>query len=459
MNEGWSKSVHWCNFRATFGSFPPFLHRHMFTRLPWKRNEAMHRFFFWIAMVSLALTPASAQISPVQNPLPGGAQWLADVPQKWNGTLLLWSRGYSSNVGKPENAPPNAKAELLAAGYALAGSDYGIGGWALEQAVPAQLATLSAFTARYGKPKRIIAMGNSMGGLVTTALTESPHAQVDGGIAYCASIGGAVGMMNMALDGAFTFRTLVAPDAGIELVNIRDDRANAMRVGEALNAALKSPEGRARATLSGVLGGIPSWTNRSKAEPATGDFEGQAAEITSSITMGLFLPRNDQEARAGGAFSWNYGIDYREQLRLSGRRPLVEALYKNAGLNLDADLARLNAASRIVALPTAVMYLMRHYTPNARPTVPLLAVQAKGDGLTSPSLQRGYGDAAKGKNFRGLWLDQAGHCGFSAPQMIAAIHHIEARLVSGQWPPKPEGFVTHSPAPMLRPCIAGKKCR
>ena len=52
-----------------------------------------------------------------------------------------------------------------------------------------------------------------MGGLVTTALAEGRGTPIHGGIAFCPSIGGALGMMNMALDGAFAFRTLAAPEA------------------------------------------------------------------------------------------------------------------------------------------------------------------------------------------------------------------------------------------------------
>lgn len=421
----------------------------------------MRRIMLTLAGAGLVWSSAQAQQAGEVSTLPSGARWQAERPANWNGTLLLWSRGYSMKAGDPEIAPAPVRAALLAAGYALAGSDYGSGGWALEQAVPAQIATVKAFAARYGKPKRVIGWGYSMGGLVTTALAERKGARViDGGIAMCASIGGAVGMMNMGLDGAFAFRTLVAPDAGIELVAIaQDDRANGQRVAEAVAAAGKTPEGRARMALAGVLGGLPGWATRGSAEPGADDGEAQAAELASSIVMGLFMPRNDQEKRAGGAFSWNTGVDYRAQLALSGRRGLIETLYRKAGLDLDADLARLNAAPRAAAAPKAVRYMMAHYAPNARPQVPLLAVQAKGDGATSPSMQQAYAEAAPPSRFASLWLNQAGHCGFAAPDLLAALRHLEARLESGRWPVPAAPFVAYRAPPMLRPCFRGKACR
>ena len=412
-------------------------------------------------LLAISPAPLSAQTAAERPPLPGGARWQAEMPTHWNGTLLLWSRGYSMKAGIPEVAPRGAKEALLKAGYALLASDYGSGGWALANAVPAQTEAVKAFTKAYGKPKRVIGWGNSMGGLVTTALAERKGPRViDGGIAMCASIGGVVGMMNMGLDGAFAFRTLVAPDAGIELVNIQqDDMVNGKRVADAVASAKGTPQGRARMALAGVLGGLPGWTSRDSAQPAPDDMDAQALEIASAIPMGLFMPRNDQEQRAGGVFSWTAGVDYRAQLARSGRRALVEALYAKAGLDLEADLERLNAAPRITAAPKAVAYMKAHYTPTARPFVPLLAVQAEGDGMTSPSLQRGYAEAASPRVVQSLWLHKAGHCNFTAAEVMAALRQLEARLDSGRWPAPAAPFVAHQPAPMLRPCVRGGVCR
>jgi pimeloyl-ACP methyl ester carboxylesterase len=395
-------------------------------------------------------------VSEIQT-LPGGAKWASEIPANWNGTLLLWSRGYSPNVGTPDAALQPHRQALLDAGYAIAGSDYGSGGWALAEAVPAQRATIAAIAARFGKPRRVIAWGYSMGGLVSTALAETSNSGIDGALAMCSSIGGAVGMMNMALDGAYAFRTLVAPDRGIRLTGIDDDRVNGKRVADALAEAMKTPQGRARVALAGVLAGIPGWTTRDRPQPAPSDHQAQADEIARSFVMGVFLPRTDQEARAGGAFSWNTGIDYRAQLARSDRREFIESLYRRAGLRLDADLATLNASPRIAARPTAVAYMMANYTPNARPRVPLLAVQTIGDGLTPPALQRGYAEAARG-DVRSYYVDGAGHCTFSTAQVMASIRHLDARLSNRYWSKAPGEFVRHTPAPMLRPCVRGGRC-
>jgi len=391
-----------------------------------------------------------------------GARWAATVPPNWNGTLLLWSHGYARTMPEPEDAPRQHRATLLASGYALAGSTYADAGWALNSAAPDQLATITAFTTRYGKPKRVIAWGMSMGGLVTSALAEHVPARVDGALAMCGSIGGAVGMMNMALDGAYAFRTLVAPDAGIELTHVTDDMANARRVMDALRTAQATPEGRARVALAAVLAGLPGWTTPGDSPPSADDYAGQEAQMAKTFAMGVFLPRGDQEHRAGGAFSWNTGIDYRRQLALSGRETMIRALYRQAGLDLDADLARLDAGKRVTADRSAVAYMVANYTPNAKPVMPLLGVQNIGDGLTSPSLQRAYAEAAAHRvpgRVQALWVAGAGHCTFGTDIVLASLHQLEARLDRGRWPERPANFIAYTPPPMLRPCVRGRACR
>jgi pimeloyl-ACP methyl ester carboxylesterase len=390
--------------------------------------------------------------------LSGSILWSARMPANWNGTLLVHSRGWSPSVGQPGLAPGQVTEALLAEGYALAASNYGAGGWALAEAVPAQEETIAAFSRRYGKPKRVIGFGYSMGGLVTTALVERARPKIDGGISFCSSMGGALGMMNTGLDGAFVFRALVAPDKGIEIVRIRNDQANSALVRAAVQEATKTPAGRARIALAGVFGAIPAWTQANRPQPAPGDAEAQFEQIVGSFPGGVFLPRGEQEQRAGGNFSWNTGIDYTALLNASGRRGLIEELYAKAGISLEADLATLAAAPRVSADKGAVEYMRSHYTPTANPKVPLLAVQAFGDGTTSPSLQRVYADNAPPKMMDSQYVQRAGHCSFSVEETLASVKRLEARLDSGKWPARAAPFVPHQPAPLLRACFQGKGC-
>lgn len=416
---------------------------------------------------ALAGGAARAETDHVEGKLADGAPYAIDRPANWNGTVLLWSHGYSFRpAGETATSPPNTRDALLAQGYALVASDYARPGWALDVAPDDQLDTLAAFTDKFGKPKRVIAWGASMGGLVTVALAERPRGAIDGALPVCGSVGGAVGMMNMALDGAFVFTTLAAPDAGLRLLNTSDDKENGAHAAAAVTAAQATPEGRARLALASALAGLPGWTDPTAPQPATTDYAAQEAEAAKSFVMGVFLPRAGMEQQAGGVFSWNNGIDYARQLDLSGRRPFVAALYTAAGLDLQADLDRLAKAPRLSAAPKAVAYMKRNYTPSGALQVPMVTLHTTGDGMTSPTLERAYGDlaeaAGKADLLRPLYIARAGHCTFSTPDYLAALHLLETRLDSGRWKaPAPDAaalFADYHPTPFLRPCNGRAAC-
>jgi pimeloyl-ACP methyl ester carboxylesterase len=410
-----------------------------------------------------ALAAQSNDVSSVHGTTHAGADWKAAIPGDWNGVLLLWSRGYRPDKGPAVYAPDDVADALLQKGYALLGSSYSSGGWALEEAVPDQMATLEAFSRQVRKPDHVVAWGMSMGGLVTTALVEQYPAKIDGGVALCSSIGGSVGMMNMALDGAFAFKTFVAQDTDVRVVHIDDDLANLRAVRDALADAQTTKQGRARIALAGVLGGIPSWSDPNVPMPGPADYDAQEEQIARALPMGVFLPRSDQEHRSGGLYSWNMGVDYRQLVDRSGRRDLLEYLYNEAGLDLDDDLERLNHAKRIQADRTAVEYMMRNYVPTAKLTKPLIALQQIGDGSTSPSLQQGYAAAiardGDSNLFRSLWTKGAGHCTFAPDDLVSAVEVMIARVSNGNWPATlPETFIDYSVPPMMRTCFRNGTC-
>jgi pimeloyl-ACP methyl ester carboxylesterase len=403
----------------------------------------------------------------------GGAPWAIEMPAQWNGTLLLYSRGYSADRREtpPDTAPRGLHDWLLTQGYALAASSYSGEGWALEEAPRDQIEVLDAFVARFGTPRRTIAWGSSMGGLVSLALAERHPERFTGALPFCGSVSGSVGMLNTALDGAFAFQVLVAPDQGIRVTGVDDDRANAARVRAALDEAWKTPQGRARVMLAGALAQLPLWTDPASPEPAPGDDEAQAEQVRRTFAMGTFVPRTDQERRAGGVTSWNTGVDYARQLEASGRAELVRRWYARAGLDLDADLARLAAAPRIAADAGAVEWFRANYVPTGNLRIPVLTLQTIGDGITVPatqgSLRRFVAEAGRESMLGQLWVHGAGHCTFTPAELAASLRTLESRIATGRWQVDPDSatragaglpggtrFTRHDEPELLRHCGA-----
>jgi pimeloyl-ACP methyl ester carboxylesterase len=393
---------------------------------------------------------------------PRGEPWRLEKPANWNGTLLLYSHGYSpvATSVPPQTAPRGMHDQLVAEGYALAASAYTGTGWALEEAPRDQLEVVDAFTKRFGKPTRTIAWGDSMGGLVTLALAERQAVRFDGALPMCGSVSGSLGMLNTALDGAFAFRTLLAPDSDIRVVRVDDDRANATRVTSVLASAWSTPQGRARVLLAATLAQLPHWSDPTAPEPAPDDFAAQAEQIRKTFVMGVFVPRVDQERRAGGLYSWNNGIDYRDQLQRSGRITFVRHFYELAGLDMERDLAALNSAPRITADPGAVAYMRANYVPSGSLPVPVLTLHTSGDGLTIPATHGGLRtisrDAGRERQLAQLWVRRAGHCTFTSTEIRAALGVLERRLDTGEWPsaPPPPTFTDYQPEMLLRGCGA-----
>jgi hypothetical protein len=164
-----------------------------------------------VLLFSMATPSLYAAVTTQTGTFADGATFLIEVPSPWNGTLLLYSHGYvgpgSSNPAQ-DVGDPLTRAFLLANGFALAGSSYAHTGWAIQEALVDQVAVLDTFNAMFGKPKRTIAWGHSLGGIITAGLIQrNPHL-FDAALPMCGVLSGGVGTWNEALDGAFAFKTL-----------------------------------------------------------------------------------------------------------------------------------------------------------------------------------------------------------------------------------------------------------
>jgi hypothetical protein len=151
---------------------------------------------------------------------------------------------------------------LLDNGFALAGSSYASTGWAVKEALADQAAVLGEFEARFDRPRRTIAWGDSLGGIVTAGLVQRIPGRLDGALPACGVVAGAVATWNQALDAAFAFKVLVAPDSALQLVHITDPAGNLALATQALAAAQATPAGRARIALVAALNNTPGWPAR-----------------------------------------------------------------------------------------------------------------------------------------------------------------------------------------------------
>ena len=388
---------------------------------------------------------AQAAVTTHSGSLADGAKYLIEVPANWNGTLFLYGHGYVV-PGTPNPPQDFAKDDpftrffMLSQGYALAGSSYATTGWAIEDALRDQIAVLDMFNLVVGPPKRTIAWGHSLGGMITAGLIQRHPERFDAALPMCGVLSGGVATWNTALDSEFAFKTLIGPP-GLQLVNIANPFANLHTAEVALAQAQATPQGRARIALAGALGNLPGWFMPLSPEPATTDFAGQ--ELNQFLWQQqvdfpfVFAFRAELEARARGNVSWNTGVDYRKQLERSIGRDQVRALYEQAGLDLEADLKTLNETARISADPEAVRYLERNIIFNGEIHFPVLTLHTRGDGLVMVQNESAYKDvveeAGNQEFLRRTFVDRAGHCAFTPAESIAAARTLINRLDTGKW--------------------------
>jgi pimeloyl-ACP methyl ester carboxylesterase len=403
------------------------------------------------ALLALLLVAACSQAAGKADTRPGAgsytgtigaATYLVDLPAKWNGTLLLYSHGYAAPTGgNPASDAGDAttKAWLLASGYALAGSSYSSTGWALADAFKDQVALLDTFAKKFGKPKRTVAWGHSLGGIITAGLVQLHPELFAGALPMCGVLAGGVANWNGALDIGFATQVLLDPQ--LQVVNITDPGANLTRARQAVTAANATPQGKARLALVAALGYLPGWFNPLNPEPASGDFATQQANQATWENFDftyVFAFRAELEKRAGGNPSWNTGVDYLKAFAAAPGRLEVEALYRQAGLDLGADLARVQAAPRISPDRAALDYLNRNITFNGLLGVPVLTLHTTGDGLVVVENEAAYADVAGSERntpmLRQLYVHRANHCIFTPAEQIAAFQVLFDRLDGGSWP-------------------------
>ena len=317
---------------------------------------------------------------------------------------------------------------------------------------------------------------SSMGGLITAGLIQNYPDRFSGGVSFCGLLGGAVGLWNEFLDAAFVFQTLLAPNSGLQIVNIKHPIRNIELGEQLLSSAQATLQGRARIALVAAMFDSPG---SSIPPPNPKDYA--AIELNQFFTLQgfpfqlFFGIRSDLEQRAGGNPSWNTGVDYKRQLEVSVDYDEVQALYKQAGLSLEADLQKLSNATRVAADPRAVPYLSENVVFDGDLEVPVLTVHNTGDDIATVELEQAYAavvHVAKNDSLlRQTYVNRAYHCNFTSAEAIAALQALVRRLDTGEWkgvdpkglndaasdlPPAYDGFVapafvSYKPAPFQRP--------
>ncbi|MCH9738213.1 MAG: hypothetical protein K0U42_05585, partial [Actinomycetia bacterium] len=180
----------------------------------------------------------------------GDSPYTIQMPEKFNGTVLLYSHGYRigtplpaalatplglntgayKQISYPPFAPafgsdvaymasneaaiapnPTVAANLLAQGYALAGAGYARQGWASAEGVEAGENLIKFINAgAVSNKKKIMVWGDSLGGLISQTLAERNPGKIAGSLPSCGVLEGPLQAYSSAMTVLYTWKALIA---------------------------------------------------------------------------------------------------------------------------------------------------------------------------------------------------------------------------------------------------------
>lgn len=164
--------------------------------------------------------------------------------------------------------------------------------------------------------------------------------------------------------------------------------------------------------------------------------------LGSAAFSGFLMPfltagRAVIEAAAGGNPAWTRGVNFTMQLAGSPYRAEVQALYRAAGIDLNADLRELTRQADITADPAAVRWTWQYSVPSGRLRVPELDLHTIGDNLVPVQMEDTYRQtvdrASRGQLLRQAYTEAYGDCNFTPAELVAGVQAVQQRISSGRW--------------------------
>ncbi|QTG82543.1 hypothetical protein [Arthrobacter crystallopoietes] len=381
-----------------------------------------------------------------QGLLPDGTLYSLIRPVGWNGTTIV--------MPGREELTGDVPRWLGEQGYGVIGYELS-DNWNLAQDRSNASSAVDIFSETAGIPNTVILSGRSQGGLVTRIVTDAAPAWLDGSVPMCGGGAGAISMWNTKLDSAFALRELVGPDSQMSITRIQDERGEQAAMNGLVSTASATNHGQARIVLAAALSKIPAVDAETGEDVPAANLDKRIAEYTDAMPLALGIGvRAGFEQTVGGSFSWNHGVDYRKELKASGRWSEVQRAYREAGADMEADLQTLANAPRITADQIAVSTVERLATFTGNLEVPVLSLHTTGDPAGATAEEEAYADSVRAAgdnhNLRQTFVGADGHCTFSTAEQITAIKTVADRIENGHW-------VSTSPRSLARTAKAAQE--
>jgi hypothetical protein len=388
-----------------------------------------------------------------------GAAYEIKLPDKWNGTLLIYSHGYRQAQPAPPDFEPvdtsatpapgdDVATALLAQGYALAGSAFRTNGWDVLDGVAADEQLHTFFVNNVGKPDRVYVWGDSLGGLITETVAEKHPEWVSGSAPLCGVLGGTNLNLDLALDVAYAVKTLIYPDLKLTGFASYDEAvANWEGARKAIVAAGSDlATGVPKILMVAAMVDAPAQTKTYDGSTIESVIRARAESILTALGYGTF-GRYEIEQRVGGNPSGNDKTDYSSRLS-DAERLSIETLWPGTS---DKLLAQLQGGTRVTADPAARARADKLGNPTGKLADPTITLHTAADPLVLAQNETVFRDRVRASD-RIEDLVQlytvppasysettgapfgAGHCNFTTGQRLGVIHLLDKWVRAGVYP-------------------------
>ncbi len=341
-----------------------------------------------------------------------GAAYRFEIPDNWNGTLLLWARGFggfndagtgfSTHIGFGGFPPGRELVTAFGAGWAA--STYAATGYVPARGVDDLLTVKDIAAAEVGPAQWTYCVGASMGGGTAQLMAQEFPGEIDGALALCGALSNAevvdyivswhmlahwlIGEPPAATDAA----GLIGWAAPLGFVD--DDGLNLTPLGEQFAALIED------------LSGGPRWGFR----------EGLARQWQINFALGtLYWPT----LVAQGPLPAGAVLPHDGSLTAFDTQDVVYGAPPEAAIDLD----RLNAEVLRFRPPPALRDDPALGVASGELGVPLLTIKTSGDLWTPISLDRSYARRVRAAGYGDMLVQRvvrrAGHCNFTEQSEVS----------------------------------------
>jgi len=389
-----------------------------------------------LATLSLALIATTAQADTVlEGATDGGALIKIQVPDTWNGSLVIYNHGFDLGAIVPSTPDLGPLAGLmLAQGYAVAASSYQQNGWALYKTKNDLQNLVAVFNANFGTPAEVLVHGFSLGGIVTAQAIEKANlGNVVGAYPACGAVAG-----SRSWDGGLDVRLIYdaicgdVPGAAIPGGGTGLPARFTQYPFSEIDMAL------AVHACTGILAPPPF---RSPAQQAR---------------LALFLdetdlPENFILTDMGFAVFALSDLIF-DPAKLDGKQGVgnIGVAYEDATID--------STIERVAAHPGGAVRHRMNYTPNGKVgDVKIVSTHTSGDGLVIVEQEQTYRDLIDPDNLTVAIANEAGntHCGFSGAELAAGWESLRGWVAGG---PQPTVASIQVACQVLQPFFGGP-CR